>query len=529
MNAGQLLSRFDGQWKLLAWSLFSGVSGAHRALEVLRRQQRAGPGSSLSDFIETLCRDEISCPGMDGAPFTVQPLVWLFPPLFQQNLLTFIYLVHSRFHKAAVLRLLLCLGQDPHPDPWVTAWKKQLERTLGCPMDEPLYSPACAQRLTALSRRVGGETGGWAQCSGLQAEEPQTAPVLSEAGTHKKRKGHFDALNNEDEEIQMQKKRMRTDEHTAGRAHDHEPLLENMKIAEEVDTDASREISASENSHNLLPEKNTVMAVESEMDAAEQGDTRDPLPEHMKASILEIKELLQSQTEWDHRSLDVFEVLNNWNATQVQVMCGELRLSDLAEHALPQLCNCILALSPDLSFSTALTLIKNLLLPRVLALFEPASRCLVSVVMSFCSRYTRSMCHGLIGPLLEQENLGSAQAELLNKLIEGCIDSHNRLFVLQMTLKISWNDTLLSIIHSLLDSEPDMNEELFTQLIEQLVSQALPFTKSVNFAKTMLTVLTKYGNLVNASHKQSLSGCLMLNETFLKKSLQAVLKRIPDA
>uniref|UniRef100_A0A3Q3D9K4 FA complementation group E n=1 Tax=Hippocampus comes TaxID=109280 RepID=A0A3Q3D9K4_HIPCM len=465
-----LLSRFDGQWKLLAWSLFSGVSGAHRALEVLRRQQRAGPGSSLSDFIETLCRDEISCPGMDGAPFTVQPLVWLFPPLFQQNLLTFIYLVHSRFHKAAVLRLLLCLGQDPHPDPWVTAWKKQLERTLGCPMDEPLYSPACAQRLTALSRRVGGETGGWAQCSGLQAEEPQTAPVLSEAGTHKKRKGHFDALNNEDEEIQMQKKRMRTDEHTAGRAHDHENY----------------------------------------------SKVRPRYEAHLVVFVY----------TWDHRSLDVFEVLNNWNATQV-LMCGELRLSDLAEHALPQLCNCILALSPDLSFSTALTLIKNLLLPRVLALFEPASRCLVSVVMSFCSRYTRSMCHGLIGPLLEQENLGSAQAELLNKLIEGCIDSHNRLFV--MTLKISWNDTLLSIIHSLLDSEPDMNEELFTQLIEQLVSQALPFTKSVNFAKTMLTVLTKYGNLVNASHKQSLSGCLMLNETFLKKSLQAVLKRIPDA
>uniref|UniRef100_A0A3Q2YRL1 FA complementation group E n=1 Tax=Hippocampus comes TaxID=109280 RepID=A0A3Q2YRL1_HIPCM len=474
MNAGQLLSRFDGQWKLLAWSLFSGVSGAHRALEVLRRQQRAGPGSSLSDFIETLCRDEISCPGMDGAPFTVQPLVWLFPPLFQQNLLTFIYLVHSRFHKAAVLRLLLCLGQDPHPDPWVTAWKKQLERTLGCPMDEPLYSPACAQRLTALSRRVGGETGGWAQCSGLQAEEPQTAPVLSEAGTHKKRKGHFDALNNEDEEIQMQKKRMRTDEHTAGRAHDHEPLLENMKVKKN-----KRQICSF--SCHLF-----------------NGSFCNWLKKKDFPKVLSVND-------------------------EVQVMCGELRLSDLAEHALPQLCNCILALSPDLSFSTALTLIKNLLLPRVLALFEPASRCLVSVVMSFCSRYTRSMCHGLIGPLLEQENLGSAQAELLNKLIEGCIDSHNRLFV--MTLKISWNDTLLSIIHSLLDSEVG---RCFC-LIEQLVSQALPFTKSVNFAKTMLTVLTKYGNLVNASHKQSLSGCLMLNETFLKKSLQAVLKRIPDA
>ncbi|XP_061555296.1 Fanconi anemia group E protein-like [Phycodurus eques] len=117
----------------------------------------------------------------------------------------------------------------------------------------------------------------------------------------------------------------------------------------------------------------------------------------------------------------------------------------------------------------------------------------------------------------------------MNKLIEGCLDSHYRLLVLQMTLTISWSETLLSIIHSLLDSKPDINDELFTQLTEQLVSQARQFTKSVNFAKIMLTVLTKYGSLMNASHKHSLAGCLMLNETFLKRSLQALLKRISDA
>lgn len=31
---------------------------------------------------------------------------------------------------------------------------------------------------------------------------------------------------------------------------------------------------------------------------------------------------------------------------------------------------------------------------------------------------------------------------------------------------------------------------------------------------------------VNAAHKQTLSGCLVLNETFLKKSLESAFKRI---
>ncbi|XP_061549166.1 Fanconi anemia group E protein-like isoform X2 [Phycodurus eques] len=510
MNARQFLSRFDGQWKLLARSLISGVSGAHRALQVFRRQQRAHPERSLADFFETLCRDEITCPRMDGQPLTVEPLVWLFPALFKQNLLTFIYLIHSRFPEGAVLRLLQCLGQEPCPSPWVAAWKKQLERNMGSPSEEPLYSPACAQRLTALSQRVGGETGRWAECSGLQTEERQTVPYLSEMETGWKRKGHFDVLYDEDEGIQQQNKRMKTDDHIAGRAHDHDPLPEHMKIVEELNTDASREMPAWENPHHPLPE-HTKMAEVLETKAPEQDNAHDPLPEHMKTSVLQIKELLQSQT------------------SEVEVLCCELRLSDLAEHTLPQLCSSILALSPDLSFSTAATLIKNLLLQRVLSLSEPASRCLVSAVASLCSRYTRSLCHALIGPLLEQDNLGTAQAELMNKLIEGCLDSHYRLLVLQMTLTISWSETLLSIIHSLLDSKPDINDELFTQLTEQLVSQARQFTKSVNFAKIMLTVLTKYGSLMNASHKHSLAGCLMLNETFLKRSLQALLKRISDA
>lgn len=99
-----------------------------------------------------------------------------------------------------------------------------------------------------------------------------------------------------------------------------------------------------------------------------------------------------------------------------------------------------------------------------------------------------------------------------------------------MTLKIAWSEAVLSIIHSLLDSkviqviihgkelqellviiltateppvlpvspqQPVLNEELFTQFTEQLVSQAPRFTKSVKFAKMMLTVLTKYSTDVS--------------------------------
>ncbi|XP_028439166.1 Fanconi anemia group E protein [Perca flavescens] len=509
MDTGMFLSLFDGQSKLLVRSL-CGTSGVHRALGVFHRQQRANPQMSLSNLMETLCQDEITYPDAKDQPLTVKPLVCLFPALFKQNLLSFIHLVQSVLPRTTVLHLLKCLSQDLHPSPWVTALVRQLERNLGAHNEEPLYTPLCSQRLKELSQRLvgSGETEGWAKCfSGQPVEsESRRTSCLSELGTQRKRKGSVVTLDSDGEETGQQSKRIKMDL-CGSECLNAEEQSAKAEASGRLGSDAPAETPAEE----LQP------ATDSSCDA---------LPEHIKVSVLQIKELLESQTEWDQSSMEVFKVLNDCDPGQVEVLCSMLNFPDLLEQTLPKLCSSIFGPSPDFSYSTAATLIKSLLLQKVLFLSEPASRCLVAAVMSLCSRYPRPMCHVLIGPVLEEKNIGNPQAELLNRLIEGCLDSHYRLLVLQMTFKIAWSEAVLSIIHSLLDSKPDLSEELFTQFIEQLVSKGPQFTKSVKFAKMMLTVLTKYSSHVTAAHKHSLHGCLILNETFLKKSLQAALKRI---
>nr|XP_057941425.1 Fanconi anemia group E protein isoform X1 [Doryrhamphus excisus] len=516
MNTEHSLSRFDEQSKLLVRSLLCGDSGASTAgwLDVFRRQQRTLPELSWPNLLATLCRDEVIWHGKDDPPLTTEALVYLFPALWKQNLLTVIHLIHSCVPKASVLRLLQRLSQDDSPGSWVTALTRQLERNLGCPCEEHLYTQACHRRLEELSRRLDGETAGWAECFSIQTEESQAAPWLSDFGTQRKRKGDLDILDSDED--RQQSKRVRMDDGSG--VHEGEKAASEVML-EELDTQAG----AQENTHPLPDHRKG--GAPSEVPA--QESSHDFLPEHIKVSAVQIKELLDGQTEWDQSSTEAFQLLNNCDTKQVPMLCSTLGLSDLAEQTLPKVCRSILALSPDLSFSTAAALIKSLLLQKVLSLSEPASRSLLTVVMSLCSRYTRSMCHALIEPVLAVESLGGAQAELLKKLIEGCLHSHYTLLVLQMTLRMSWSEPVLSVIHSLLDSEPDMNEELFTQLTAQLVRQGPRFTKSVNFAKLLLTILTKYGSTMNASNKKDLSGCLMIHGTFLKKSLQAALKRIP--
>ncbi|XP_034028196.1 Fanconi anemia group E protein isoform X2 [Thalassophryne amazonica] len=452
---------FDSRSKLLVRSLLSGVSGAHRALTVYQKQRRTDREASLLGFIETLCRDQVSSSESD-TKLTVKPLVCLFPALFKQNLLSFIHLVHSVLPRATVIHLLECLHLEPQQNSWVTALIKQLERNLGINSNEPLCSPQCSQRLTELLQRLrgAGETSGWAELFNGQTETCQRVSVASDGRTQMKRKGSFVSVDSEGDEMEQQSKRMKMGFFNS---EDHD--------AEEKELNASEE----ETSHRLEAFPHNGPA--EELQPAPKS-LCDVLPEHVKVSGLQIKELLESQAEWDQSATELFRVLNDCDATQI------------------------------------------------VSLSEPASRCLLTSVTSLCSRYPRPICHAVIEPVLDEHNIGSPQAELLNRLIEDCLGHHYRLLVLQMTFRVVWSEAVLSIIHRLLDSKPDLSEELFSHLTEKLTSQAPQFTKSVMFAKMMLTVLTKYTTLVTAAHKHALSGCLTLNETFLKKSLQAALKRI---
>lgn len=146
--------------------------------------------------------------------YSSKPLVCVFPALFKQNLLSFIYLVHPALSRTSVLRLLKCLSQDPHPNPWVTALGRQLERSLGAHNEEPLYTPLCGQRLQELLQRVGGfgGTGGWKCLSRHTAESTsQSASGLSELRAQRKRKGSFVNLDSDGEEMGQQSKRIKMD------------------------------------------------------------------------------------------------------------------------------------------------------------------------------------------------------------------------------------------------------------------------------------------------------------------------------
>lgn len=500
MDLKALLQYFDGRSRLLVHALLLGTAGANNAQTVFSKQRRCDPDFTLAPFLETLCQQE-ACVREDE--LVLKPLVCLFSEGFKQNLLCFLHLIHPGLPKDSVLHLLRCLTQDDSENQWSSALIKQLQRDIEGIRKGTLLTSNCAETLKSLCARFGNANakGRWASCfEGLKTEGKES-----------------------DMSILYQKKRKSDNmDHDGDTQEDH--ISKRVKMDFSPNKEEERLTEEEEHNMRTTPQNQSAASV-SQAHSDLLGSSKN-LPDHMKTAIPVIKELLDTESEWDDSSVSALKVFHECDPDEVEVLCSLLCLSEASEQSLPQFCSCLLELSPDLSHSTASAVITHLLLDKIVSLAEAASRCLVTAVTSLCTRYPRPTCQALIEPVLRKGQTGSAQAELLCRLVVDCLEPHHRLLVFRTTLEVSWDEGVLSVIHALLDSKLDLSEEDFSLFTNQLCSQSPHFSKSMKFAKMLLSVLTKYQSHVNPACHHTLSSCLSFNETFLKKSLQAALKRI---
>ncbi|XP_029101882.1 Fanconi anemia group E protein isoform X2 [Scleropages formosus] len=437
----RLLRRFDGRSRLLFRALLPGLSGSGDALRLFLRQRRCDPDFSLRSCLEALIQDEL-CEDGDPGPLKLSPVVCQLPVSLQRGLLSFLHLTAPLHPRSSLLALLKRLDGASCRDPWIRALLAQLRRDLepDGPRAPELVSPRCESRLRGLRGKFGGADGPSALVAafdfGVSAEPCRGSPSELSIRSHPqpqeahgKRKSDAAGLEQDCEEGKgSRSKRRRLDPR------------EDDGDGEQWPSDA-QDVA-------LGPSPPTLEGVGSE----EPSDPQAAVPEHIKAVVPKIRELLDMQTEWDQDASSVLQVLNECDPSQVELLCQALRLSQLPEQLLPQLCTAVLAPSVELSHSAAAALIRSLFLGRVLSLLDPPSRCLVSVMMSLCGRYPRPACGALLAPVVQAGRLNAVQAELLCRLTRDALEPQHRLLVLGEALTAPWSDELLSVIHALLES-----------------------------------------------------------------------------
>ncbi|KAJ8373282.1 hypothetical protein AAFF_G00266930 [Aldrovandia affinis] len=473
MDAAVLLQRFDGRSRLLLRALLlSAAGGARRARWVFQRQnQRSDPDLSMHTFLDTLCQDEpwldeesqaLSLPGAVTRGFG--------------RCSDSCGVTCTRRRRGPALRTLRsahaagtdwgrCVrGWGPVP-----AWGGGVSWE---PRREGAGPPVPERKRTGEEAGLDGDSEGMGSQSKRRRLEPGSPPA-------------------DVRELQLGPPRLPGG--VEGVPMETVPTetipVETVPVETVPMETVPVETIPMETPWRTVPWKLPALAVSPDRGGEGEG-------EPASASVPQIKELLE--TEWDpDSSSTVLQVFNDCDPPQVELLCAALCLSQVADQTLPQFSSSLLAVTPDLSFSTASALIRSLLLGKVLSLSEPASRCLVTAATSLCGRYPRPTCCALIGPVLKAGQTGSAQAELLCRLIEDGLEPQYQVLVFGQVLAVPWGEGELSIIHSLLDSKVELSEDSFSLFTAQLGQQAPRFPRCTRFSRVLLTVLTKYQSHVS--------------------------------
>ncbi|NXO22833.1 FANCE protein, partial [Cisticola juncidis] len=191
-------------------------------------------------------------------------------------------------------------------------------------------------------------------------------------------------------------------------------------------------------------------------------------------------------------------ILNNCSPSQLEGLCSFLQLSTCPEPVLVRFCRWLLALSPDLSYSSAATLAQQLFLRRVLSLAQPPSRHLMAALTSFCSKYSHPLCRVLVAAVLQEPGEGAEQTKLMCELVEECLEPHSVQLLLSQILEVPLSEKLLPVLQAVLVRQVRevLPAELLDLLVLTLCQQAPAFATSLSFAQLVTAVLTVYQSQV---------------------------------
>ncbi|NWY36536.1 FANCE protein, partial [Sylvia atricapilla] len=195
-------------------------------------------------------------------------------------------------------------------------------------------------------------------------------------------------------------------------------------------------------------------------------------------------------------------ILNNCSPGQLEGLCSFLQLSTCPEPFLVRFCSWLLALTPDLSYTSAAILAEQLFLRRVLSLTQPPSRHLMAALTSFCSKYSRPFCRVLVAAVLQEPGEGAEQTKLMCELVEECLEPHSVQLVLSQILEVPLSEKLLPVLQAVLGRQVRTHlevlpPELLDLLVLTLCQQAPAFSTSLSFAKLVTAVLTVYQSQVS--------------------------------
>uniref|UniRef100_A0A663MF63 FA complementation group E n=2 Tax=Athene cunicularia TaxID=194338 RepID=A0A663MF63_ATHCN len=442
----------------------------------------------------------------------------------QRNLFSLLLMVQTAVPGGCLGQLLQAVEQDSHVDPWVRTLRDLLQqgpRGEGCSPPPTPLSSACQQQLKHLCQKITqNKPERQRKLNWCFSKQPGAAGDVAYSVLRggKRKKVSEESLELDEE---REGKRLLLEE-VAFESPGAQEHGDGAEMEEEVPGEPSGNRSRSP--AGGAPESSQEDAAEDHRKIS-QAELAAEVQSFLQKHGQRLKMLLLQESDHSESSIPPeMHVLNNCSPSQLEGLCSFLQLSTCPEHLLVRFCSWLLALTPNLSYTSAVILAEQLFLRRVLSLTQLPSRHLMAALASFCSKYSQPFCRVLVAAVLQDPWEGTEQTKLVCDLVEECLEPDSVRLVLSQVLEVPLSEKLLPVVQAVLGRQEVLPPELFDLLVLTLCRQAPAFATSLNYAKLVTAVLTMYQSQVTSAHRRSLAAALDQSNAALKKSLQAVLE-----
>lgn len=220
--------------------------------------------------------------------------------------------------------------------------------------------------------------------------------------------------------------------------------------------------------------------------------------------------------------------LSSLPVTQLPLLWKTLRGMKFSDPAVLSLTSiCLTETTPQ---RQATGFFQEFVLPVVCGLNHAASRVLFSSLLSAAKLQPRAALFAFLCPLFSDPTIGSAQAEIITRLLRECMPSSlQNQFVREVCSKRSasvWTDFQMDILSKTLSgtSEP-IDNETWAVLVERLEEYAPSLSSSLKFANILFQLVQKHLS-ANVSHAPELRNLLSSCNSYLAKAAATKLQSI---
>ncbi|KAL5768648.1 hypothetical protein ACOSQ2_015431 [Xanthoceras sorbifolium] len=186
----------------------------------------------------------------------------------------------------------------------------------------------------------------------------------------------------------------------------------------------------------------------------------------------------------------------------------------------------------------------SVVLPKLLALEEPASRVLVSATMEYCKIHQRAAVYALLLPLiLRREGINNPICDVITRILRECLhpahvsafcqkllcgEEDERRFICLpchqslISNELVWTESLFSLFQNILNHNVHLTLDSVNHIVYQVQKLAERFSKSLKFGNFLLSFVTKCAPLLK-SHKLLLIQTVGHTNTIVTKSILSKL------